>query len=81
MRRRDFIGLLGGAAVPLYPGLARAQLSGGQAPPSSSVPLIGLLNSASAATYRFNADSFREGLARAGFIGPQRAHRGALGER
>jgi putative ABC transport system substrate-binding protein len=68
MRRRDFIGLLGGAAVPVYPGLARAQLSGGQAPPPSSAPLIGFLNSASAATYRFNADSFREGLARAGFI-------------
>jgi putative ABC transport system substrate-binding protein len=68
MRRRDFIGLLGSAAVPVYPGLARAQLSGGQAPPPSSAPLIGFLNSASAATYRFNADSFREGLARAGFI-------------
>jgi putative ABC transport system substrate-binding protein len=31
-------------------------------------PLVGFLNSASPETYRFNADSFREGLAKAGFI-------------
>ena len=31
-------------------------------------PLVGFLNSASPDTYRFNADSFREGLAKAGFI-------------
>ena len=32
------------------------------------MPLVGFLNSASPATYRFNANSFREGLARAGFV-------------
>ena len=32
------------------------------------MPLIGFLNSASAVTYRFNADAFREGLAQAGFV-------------
>jgi putative ABC transport system substrate-binding protein len=30
--------------------------------------LVGFLNSASPDTYRFNADSFREGLARGGFV-------------
>ena len=49
---------------------ARAQCgpSGGTAPPSPSLPLVGILNSASPATYRFNANSFREGLAQAGFV-------------
>ena len=31
-------------------------------------PLVGFLNSASPDTYRFNADSFREGLTKAGFV-------------
>src|SRR5690242_16650263 len=58
MRRREFIKFLGGAvlAVPSY-ALAQQQL-----------PLVGFLNSASPDTYRFNADSFREGLANAGFV-------------
>jgi putative ABC transport system substrate-binding protein len=57
MRRRDFITLLGGAtALPLA---ARAQ---------QNAPLVGFLNSASPDTYRFNADSFREGLAKTGFV-------------
>jgi putative tryptophan/tyrosine transport system substrate-binding protein len=34
----------------------------------SNAPLVGFLNSASPATYRFNADAFREGLAEAGFV-------------
>jgi putative ABC transport system substrate-binding protein len=34
----------------------------------ASLPLVGFLNSASPDTYRFNADSFREGLAKAGFV-------------
>src|SRR5215831_9806373 len=59
MRRREFISLLGGAAIAC-PFLARAQPANG--------PLVGFLNSASAYTYRFNADSFREGLAQAGFV-------------
>ena len=36
--------------------------------PSSNVPIVGFLNIASPATYRFNANAFREGLAQAGFV-------------
>jgi putative tryptophan/tyrosine transport system substrate-binding protein len=70
MRRRDFIATLGLAALPLWARGARAQAGavGGTAPQSSNLPLVGFLNSASSATYRFNADSFREGLNQAGFI-------------
>jgi putative ABC transport system substrate-binding protein len=59
MRRREFISLLGGAtaALPAFAALAQRQM-----------PLVGFLNSASPDTYRFNADSFREGLAKAGFV-------------
>ena len=57
MQRREFIKLLGGAATVL-PLTALAQ---------QQMPLVGFLNSASSNTYRFNADSFREGLAQAGF--------------
>ena len=70
MERREFISLLGGAMVGL-PLPLRAQQAGpstGTATQSASGPLIGFLNSASASTYRFNADSFREGLAKAGFV-------------
>jgi len=59
MRRREFIAALGGAAA--WPMVARAQQTG-------TGPLVGFLNSASPDTYRFNADSFQEGLARAGFV-------------
>jgi putative ABC transport system substrate-binding protein len=62
MKRRDFITLFGGAAAA-WPIGARAQQ-----PAPASGPLVGFLNSASSATYRFNADSFREGLAAAGFV-------------
>lgn len=58
MRRREFITLLGGAASA-FPIAALAQ---------QRMPLVGFLNSASPDTYRFNADSFREGLAKAGFV-------------
>ena len=58
MSRREFISLLGGAATALpFPVLAQQRM-----------PLVGFLNSASPDTYRFNADSFREGLAKAGFV-------------
>ena len=69
MRRRDFVAVigLGAAAGPLH---VRAQPSapGGGAQGATNLPVVGFLNSASAATYRFNADSFREGLAQAGFV-------------
>jgi putative ABC transport system substrate-binding protein len=58
MRRRQFIALVGGAASA-WAIAARAQ---------QSAPLVGFLNSASPDTYRFNADSFREGLAKSGFV-------------
>jgi putative tryptophan/tyrosine transport system substrate-binding protein len=58
MRRREFIAVVGGAAAALPLG-ASAQ---------RPLPLVGFLNSASPDTYRFNADSFREGLAKAGFV-------------
>jgi putative ABC transport system substrate-binding protein len=58
MRRREFITVVGGAAATL-PFAAMAQ---------RQTPLVGFLNSASPDTYRFNADSFREGLTKAGFV-------------
>jgi ABC-type uncharacterized transport system substrate-binding protein len=58
MRRREFITVFGGAAASLSL-VALAQ---------QKLPLVGFLNSASPDTYRFNADSFREGLAKAGFV-------------
>jgi putative tryptophan/tyrosine transport system substrate-binding protein len=58
MRRREFIAALAAAtAVPTH----RARAEG-------TAPLVGFLNSASPDTSRFNADSFREGLAKAGFV-------------
>jgi putative ABC transport system substrate-binding protein len=67
MRRRDFmITVLGASAALVRRGDAQAQagVHGGAA----SAPVVGFLNSASPATYRFNADSFREGLAEGGFV-------------
>ena len=58
MHRRDFITYLGGLATAL-PFKALAQ---------QRMPLVGFVNSASPDTYRFNANSFREGLANAGFV-------------
>jgi len=57
MRRREFITVGGAAALLPFAALAQRQM-----------PVVGFLNSASPDTYRFNADSFREGLAKAGFV-------------
>src|SRR5438132_3712231 len=59
LRRRDFIGLLGGAAV-VWPRTARAQ--------QPSIPVIGFLSSLSlAATERFVA-AFRQTLKESGYV-------------
>ena len=70
MRRRYFIAVLGCAATSVWPRGAQAQTGtpGGTASQSSNVPIVGFLNIASPATYRFNANAFREGLAQAGFV-------------
>jgi putative ABC transport system substrate-binding protein len=57
MRRRDFITLLGGAAV--WPRAARAQ---------QAMPVIGILGSAAAAAYKERLTLIRQGLAEAGFV-------------
>lgn len=59
MRRREFITLIGGAAVGM-PCAARAQ--------QSPMPVVGFLNSASAASYARMVTAFRQGLGDAGFI-------------
>lgn len=66
MRRREFITLLSGAAAT-WPLGVQAQQGAGLSQAANG-PLVGFLNSASPDTYRFNADSFREGLAQAGFV-------------
>jgi putative ABC transport system substrate-binding protein len=57
MRRRDFIAAIAGVTAAPFAAVAQRQM-----------PLVGFLNSASPDTYRFNADSFREGLEKAGFV-------------
>ena len=58
MRRREFFGLVGGAAVT-WPLVARAQ--------QSTLPIVGFLNSASAEGYASMAASFKVGLKEAGY--------------
>ena len=58
VRFESEIAIFGGVVVAL-PLAALAQ---------RGTPLVGFLNSASPDTYRFNADSFREGLAKAVFV-------------
>jgi putative ABC transport system substrate-binding protein len=64
MRRRKFLGALAGAASTWPLGVEAQQRPATPAVP----PLVGFLNSASPDSYRFNADSFREGLTKAGFV-------------
>jgi putative tryptophan/tyrosine transport system substrate-binding protein len=59
MRRREFIALLGGAAVA-WPLAARAQ--------QAAVPLIGLVRSTSSADSLHIVAAFRQGLKQAGFV-------------
>ena len=67
MRRRDFVTVLGASAALARLCDARAQ-AGVPGNGGASAPVVGFLNSASPATYRFNADSFRQGLAEGGFV-------------
>lgn len=57
MKRRQFIGLLGGVAV--WPGVAIAQ--------KAAVPVIGFLSSASLSASQLLLNEFRQGLAEAGY--------------
>src|SRR5215510_250609 len=60
VRRREFIGLLGGAAA-LTPLGALAQQQ-------QKLPVIGFLNNASPDTYATFVDAFRQGLRQGGYV-------------
>ena len=62
MRRREFFGLVGGAAFT-WSLVARAQ--------QATLPVVGFLNSASAEGYAAMADAFEKGLKEAGYADGQ----------
>jgi ABC-type uncharacterized transport system substrate-binding protein len=63
MKRRDFITLVGGAAVVSWPLAARAQ--------QPAMPLVGFLRSSSFADATHLVTGFRQGLKEAGFVESQ----------
>jgi putative tryptophan/tyrosine transport system substrate-binding protein len=65
MRRREFIALSMGAAVH-WPFVARAQ--------QPAFPVIGFLSGASFEAMHDYVSVFKQSLAEAGFVGPQRSH-------
>src|SRR5258707_10475750 len=69
MRRRNFLGVLGGAAA--WPLPTRAQ--------QTALPVVGLLGGTSAASSATPLASFREGLRDAGYIEGQNDNRGPKG--
>jgi len=74
MRRRDFMAVVGAATVSAWSVRAQSAIPSGQPAEASSLPVVGFLNSASPVTYRFNADAFREGLSKAGFVDGRNVH-------
>ena len=61
MKRREFIGLVGGAAVARGRSQARARSA-------ADVPVIGFLNGGSPGAFAVNVAAFRQGLGETGFV-------------